>query len=771
MNSSNPNKFTIADVLANFGKRQAQVQQEKSLKDQLKQALMQNQAQELGQFVPGMQQQMPPQEEMSMEQAYQQAKRGGIHLDPAKKGTFKAQATRMGMGIQEAAAHILANKDNYSSAMVKKANFARNFAKEEGGTINNPGFNALPEYVQNKILNNMQYGGDFDMPQYGKGGYTVRKTNERKGKTHVVTGPDGTKKYFGDPNMGERSKSKNGKDAFYARHAGNLKKNPYFRAYARATWETGGETLEPCPPGYVFYQGECVPWTEPNYDQVSNNGGYNPLTQTISSNPNIPRHSDIDWMQHEKYHHLQNIAGDMSSSGLLGMRPNPYVASDMSIAGYYDRRDNELNREIDNMIAKNNMLQFIPREKLRYGSAPGFIGADSLMYGRPGTVEGDARIYEKQVVQDPNVIQEAMYRKGGEMIKRADGSYSQRGLWDNIRANKGSGKKPTREMIEQERKLRRKAMGGMMGPDDCPEGYEWDDVYQVCVPMEGTVTPEASQTANNMRNWYNNRGQILTNPEYIAAITDPEFPNDTKKDIKRLEGNIQEMQNQYNQSEEGQPITPIEYTGPLADPNALGEYMYDDNGGIGSIRVRKDELLNPVNQQATMAHEWTTAGTHNFIEEPDYQKFYSNLLADNLMSWDDFRDRAIAEGKVGAKDKAGLNMLEGNYDYSVSPIEDNIHSNINVARQLFNLQPTDVITEEKVNEMLKIAEEKGYLDKDGPNYIDDIYRLYRLKKDNKSLANLFNLLASSGEGKNDVSGSDIQMAKYGGNIGKLRKFF
>ena len=36
---------------------------------------------------------------------------------------------------------------------------------------------------------------------------------------------------------------------------------------------------------------------------------------------------------------------------------------------------------------------------------------------------------------------------------------------------------------------------------------------------------------------------------------------------------------------------------------------------------------------------------------------------------------------------------------------------------------------------------------------------------------MFNLLASSGEGKNDVSGSDIQMAKYGGNIGKLRKFF
>lgn len=44
-----------------------------------------------------------------------------------------------------------------------------------------------------------------------------------------------------------------------------------------------------------------------------------------------------------------------------------------------------------------------------------------------------------------------------EMIKRADGSYSQRGLWDNIRAAKGSGKKPTAEMLKQERKIKAKS--------------------------------------------------------------------------------------------------------------------------------------------------------------------------------------------------------------------------------------------------------------------------------------------------------------------------
>ena len=44
-----------------------------------------------------------------------------------------------------------------------------------------------------------------------------------------------------------------------------------------------------------------------------------------------------------------------------------------------------------------------------------------------------------------------------EMLKRKDGSYSQRGLWDNIRAAKGSGKKPTAAMLKQERKIKAKS--------------------------------------------------------------------------------------------------------------------------------------------------------------------------------------------------------------------------------------------------------------------------------------------------------------------------
>lgn len=42
-----------------------------------------------------------------------------------------------------------------------------------------------------------------------------------------------------------------------------------------------------------------------------------------------------------------------------------------------------------------------------------------------------------------------------KLIKRKDGSYSKRGLWDNIRANKGSGKEPTKDMLKQESKIKK----------------------------------------------------------------------------------------------------------------------------------------------------------------------------------------------------------------------------------------------------------------------------------------------------------------------------
>jgi hypothetical protein len=76
-----------------------------------------------------------------------------------------------------------------------------------------------------------------------------------------------------------------------------------------------------------------------------------------------------------------------------------------------------------------------------------------------GGCSGSARANAKRLKKERNrknggTIAKA---KSGAMIKRADGSFSKRGLWDNIRANKGSGKKPTKQMLVQEKKIKAKS--------------------------------------------------------------------------------------------------------------------------------------------------------------------------------------------------------------------------------------------------------------------------------------------------------------------------
>lgn len=81
-----------------------------------------------------------------------------IYIKPSKRGTFTAAAKKRGKGVQEFARQVLANKENYSSAMVKKANFARNAAKwnkkADGGYIYEP----LPEESLGGILGEVAKG-------------------------------------------------------------------------------------------------------------------------------------------------------------------------------------------------------------------------------------------------------------------------------------------------------------------------------------------------------------------------------------------------------------------------------------------------------------------------------------------------------------------------------------------------------------------------------------------------------------------------------------
>jgi hypothetical protein len=83
-----------------------------------------------------------------------QMKKGGININPANKGKFTASANRAGMSVQEFASKVLANKEDYSSTQVKRANFARNAAgwkKQMGGMTEGQMLELDDNEIQNLI--------------------------------------------------------------------------------------------------------------------------------------------------------------------------------------------------------------------------------------------------------------------------------------------------------------------------------------------------------------------------------------------------------------------------------------------------------------------------------------------------------------------------------------------------------------------------------------------------------------------------------------------
>lgn len=79
---------------------------------------------------------------------------GKIYIKPSKRGTFTAAAKKHGKGVQEFASQVLANKENYSPAMVKKANFARNFGGKKrayGGYLEGETYDLSEQEIANLL--------------------------------------------------------------------------------------------------------------------------------------------------------------------------------------------------------------------------------------------------------------------------------------------------------------------------------------------------------------------------------------------------------------------------------------------------------------------------------------------------------------------------------------------------------------------------------------------------------------------------------------------
>jgi len=88
---------------------------------------------------------------------------GGIHINPKNKGKFTASAHKAGYNnVQKFASHVLANKDQYSSTMVKRANFAKNVSKfkhQDGGPVIGDELDVTPDQLEQL----RQQGYHFDI--------------------------------------------------------------------------------------------------------------------------------------------------------------------------------------------------------------------------------------------------------------------------------------------------------------------------------------------------------------------------------------------------------------------------------------------------------------------------------------------------------------------------------------------------------------------------------------------------------------------------------
>jgi len=219
-----------------------------------------------------------------------------------------------------------------------------------------------------------------------------------------------------------------------------------------------------------------------------------------------------------------------------------------------------------------DQMQAIAQEvasMLQQGADPQQILQQLVQAGVPE--EQAAQIIQMVMGQMQGGQQEATPQlgQGGQMIKRADGSYSKRGMWDNIRDNAGSGKKPTREMLEQERKIKANYQEGGEAMDEEMEGED-----------EGTEgeTPNMEQIESQVEQALK---QGADPQEILQQLVEMGIPEEQAVQmIQELLQEIQGGETEMEDSEEGQPMMKSggEYLAALKG-RTIKNYTYNKNTG------------------------------------------------------------------------------------------------------------------------------------------------------------------------------------------------
>ena len=231
------------------------------------------------------------------------------------------------------------------------------------------------------------------------------------------------------------------------------------------------------------------------------------------------------------------------------------AAEELKNSNYYNQTGRRARSHYETL--SNVPLNIQPKEVKTY--SPSWLDIAQEIFAAPAL----APVIIGQKVAD------SFFKEGG-LIKRADGSYSKRGLWDNIRANRGSGKKPTPAMLKQERKIRRaekKEDGGLI------ESYEnggWLESYENGGWLDS----------------YEDGSEVTSNP-LMNLSESQRFPKQAERTVVYPKGYIQ------NRINPNAPLIPLNFIGQPYATGAIEESMspLDLVGGVrGGANLVKGAL-------------------------------------------------------------------------------------------------------------------------------------------------------------------------------------
>jgi hypothetical protein len=241
-------------------------------------------------------------------------------------------------------------------------------------------------------------------------------------------------------------------------------------------------------------------------------------------------------------------------------------------------------------------------------------------------------------------------------------------------------------------------------------------------PLPITPDSELDDAQKYIRNWFRNR---------VLPETDDKFYN------RIMSKSLDKAKERVNTFPDYTPLV-------TDDPTARGTYI---GGEIPEIQVVPG--LSPEEDLTTKVHELTTYVNEPLSDNLQYQDIYGNIIKQNVKSF-----KEGWGGLTGADKKAAKEF----YNYVTDPSEDNIHSYMMNARRIFDVSPDQVVTEADIENWKKTAEDAGMLDKNSENYNDELYILFKLAKDNKSMTNMFNYLAMD---ESPQMEGDLQRAEQG----------